>query len=132
MKPSASSASHRGLARACLLTTVACLLVGCTTWRAQSASPSALVVEHNPDRIRVSTTDGSQMILDAPSLQSDSVVGQLPDGRVRAVALAEISQVEVRERDGAATAQAIVLVAVLVFVASKACFGLISPCGGGG
>ena len=88
-------------------------------------------MEQHPDRIRVLTTDGSQMILDAPSLQSDSVVGRLPDGEVGAVALAEISQVEVRERDNAATAQAVVLVGVLVFVASQACFGLISPCGGG-
>ena len=81
--------------------------------------------------MRLTVANGSQLILEDPSLRTDSIVGAQANGVATAVALTEVSQLEVREKDTNGTVLAIVVGGALVLAASVACFGFVSPCGGG-
>jgi len=102
----------------------------CTTWQPQVDDPGSVIAAQHPDRVRLTVASGRQEIIEDPSIRTDSIVGSIAGGGASAVALADVSQIEVRERDSAMTGLAVALVGVLVWVAAEACFGLVSPCGG--
>ena len=89
-----------------------------------------MLQERQPDRIRVTLDDQSVVILEEPELRSDSLAGRVAPAGYTAVPLRSVVQVETRETDVLGTVGALALVGVLVFVASQACFGVVSPCGG--
>jgi len=90
-----------------------------------------VVLSQRPDRVRVTVGDGSRLIVVAPTVRADSIEGLSEQGNSMAVALADVTELAIRQGDRMATAGTIALVGILVFLASKACFGLVSPCGGG-
>ena len=118
-------------ARSSVLFLAVYLTAACTTWQPQVGAPGSVVSERRPDRVRLSVANGAQVIVEGPSVRTDSIVGEAASGGSSAVALTDVSQVEVRERDTTATVLAVVVVGVLVWAASQACFGLVSPCGDG-
>lgn len=86
------------------------LLVGCTRWQVQEASPE-LVVASEPSRaFLVKRTDGSQVQVREARIVSDSLVGvELDDpsepvvSKRVAIPVADIKSLAVREADGVAT-----------------------------
>jgi hypothetical protein len=70
--------------------------VGCTAWRVQQVSPSALIEQHHPPRVQVRHADGTRRVLRHPSVEGDSLVSAGRKDTVR-VALADVSAVAVRK-----------------------------------
>jgi hypothetical protein len=54
-------------------------LSSCTSWQVQSVSPEQVVEEEQPSQVRVTTTDESEVVLKAPSVSGDNLLG-LGDG----------------------------------------------------
>ena len=63
---------HRRLT-CCLL--LPAFLAGCSSWWVQEVSPQQLVTEDQPEKIRVTLTDGSQVVLEQPRVSGDTLVG---------------------------------------------------------
>ena len=84
--------------------TVALLLIpliatSCHSWRTAQVEPRTLVETEQPNRIRVTTSDGRRAELDRPTVVGDSLVSGSPDGAAGAstrVAVADVARVEVR------------------------------------
>ena len=59
-------------------------LSGCysfgTVWRVQPFVPDQFVVAKQPRRIKITTMEGEQLILDRPKVRNDSIVGRGSDG----------------------------------------------------
>lgn len=88
-------------------------LSSCTAWHVQRASPAQVIEEQQPSQIRVTTTGHSEVILEAPRVSGDTVIGLGPRnvswaGSVYAVSdtgsalqipLADISHVALKKVD---------------------------------
>lgn len=86
------------------------LLVGCTRWQVQEASPASVVASEPSRAFLVKRTDGSQVQVREARIVSDSLVGvelDDPSGPVVskrvAIPVADIKSLAVREADGVAT-----------------------------
>jgi hypothetical protein len=53
-------------------------LIGCSSWSAQTRPPQEIVQERHPDKVRVRLGDGRELVLEKPSIVSDSLVGGDP------------------------------------------------------
>ena len=88
-------------------------LSGCHTWRTQSVSPREVVETQRPQRIRVSLASQSQLTLEVPEIQGDTLfghVGEDPKNRKPiGLPLSVVKQVAVRQSDAGKTAVAVVL-----------------------
>ena len=69
----ASLRTHRS-AMACLL--LLTYLPACTAWQVGTPTPAAFVQREQPDRVRVTRVDGSQIMLVTPTVHGDSLSGQ--------------------------------------------------------
>ncbi len=69
---SSNSCFGRPSARTVLILYLSC--TACTSWRPDSLTPQAVVQGH-PVSLRVTRTDSSQVILNNPQLQGDTIVG---------------------------------------------------------
>lgn len=108
-------------------------------WRAQTDARSAILVEQ-PDQARIRLTDGTLIILRNPIVTEDSIVGivqatqfgvVIPQGTRLAVALGEVTNLELREIDtGTVSNEAIAIGAVVGVVAVIAIVSLLAKCGG--
>ena len=49
-------------------------LSSCTSWQVQSVSPEQVVAEQ-PSQVRVTTTDQSEVVLEAPRVSGDNLLG---------------------------------------------------------
>lgn len=82
-------------------------LPACTTWRPQSFSAQAVILDERPKRIRLTRLDGSRVEIANPRIMGDSIVGTNRDwgrlGRGPAVALDDIRFVETQEIHGGNT-----------------------------
>ena len=90
---------------------IACILlpsylVACTTWKTQEASPQQVLAEEQPDKVQVTLTDGSQLVLKEPAVSGDTLSG-LDDGTPVHIPLADVSALEVRESNGGLTILAV-------------------------
>lgn len=74
---------------------VATTLTACTSWRVQPVSPEQLLIDQRPKAVRVQRADRSRVVLNAPQLVPDSLLGTTR-GQRTAVPLADITQVAVR------------------------------------
>lgn len=87
-------------------------LTGCQSWRTQSISPREVVETQHPRRIRVSLASQSQLELEAPEIQGDTLfghVGEDPKSRKPiGLPLSVVEQVAVRQSDAGKTAVAVV------------------------
>ncbi len=50
-------------------------LSSCTSWQVQSVSPEQVVTEEQPSQVRVTTTDQSDVVLAAPRVSGDNLLG---------------------------------------------------------
>ena len=69
---SSNSCLWRPSARTVLILYLSC--TACTSWRPDSLTPQA-VVQSQPASLRVTRTDSSQVILNNPQMQGDTIVG---------------------------------------------------------
>ncbi|HEX6748739.1 MAG TPA: hypothetical protein VF092_15685 [Longimicrobium sp.] len=103
------------------LATIALLLPlgACTTWGSRPI-PTPGQDHAVADRVRVTRTDGSVVLLDSATIRADSVTGAahlFPQQRV-AISTAEIQELETRQEAAALTALTVVLGLVGVLVAA--------------
>ena len=95
--------------RLCAVVQLAFFLPACSTWRTQPVAPQELLETQHPRSIRVTQTDGSQLILEEPEIQGDTLYGRAWEpvgGRAAertSMALAHVEQVSIRKTDGTKT-----------------------------
>ena len=88
-------------------------LSSCTSWQVQPVSPQQVVEEQQPSQVRVTTTGQSEVVLDAPQVSGDNLLG-LGDrnvswaaaayavsdtGSALEIPLADISHVAIKKTD---------------------------------
>jgi len=113
-------------------------LPACYAWRSVEVAPQQLIAERAPDWLRVTTRDGARFALYEPTIRGDSLAG-IRDGpadvrgrrqQAVTVALADVTQVELRRSDGGKTGVAVVVAAaaltalVVVGCSTGRCGGL--------
>jgi len=89
-----------------------------TKWQVQPASPQQLLSERLPEKIRVTRTDHTQVVLMRPGVVTDSVYGILDESRVRleqaggqvsrhgareAIAFRDVGEIAIRKTDPVTT-----------------------------
>ena len=91
----------------------------CTSWRVQQVAPARVIEKQHPEKVRVSRASGGKVVLDNPLVVGDSIVG-----RQGAVAVADVTAVEVRKFDGLKTVGVIggVIVVGTLACAAAGCF----------
>lgn len=81
-------------------------LLACTKWQTQAVSPQQ-VIGAAPGNVRITSTDGRQMVLLRPRIVGDSLKGELPSEARRSqpstIALTEIESVAVQRSDPTGT-----------------------------
>ncbi len=75
-----------------------CYLAACTSWQTQEVSPEQALADEQPDKVRVTLTDGSQVEVHQPTVARDTLTG-FSDGHQVSVPLASVSELELRESD---------------------------------
>ena len=104
-------------ARAVLLLFLLLNLTTCTSWQpAATPSPTQFVEAEQPDRVRVTVRDGTELVLDEPSVEGDEFVGTVEEASVR-VPFGDIFRFEVRRFSTVRTLGAVVGGAILTTVA---------------
>ena len=83
---------------ACIL--LPCYLVACTSWKTQEPTPEQVIAEEQPDKVQVTLTDGSKLVLEEPAVSGDTLSG-LDDGTPVLIPLADVSSIAVKGADGA-------------------------------
>ena len=94
----------------CLL--LPAFLAGCSSWWVQEVSPQQLITEDQPEKIRVTLTDGSQMVLEQPRVSGDTLMGkfapkdfapsaqvQLKRGEQVNIPLSDVTDVAIQKTD---------------------------------
>ena len=102
-------------------------LWACSTWQTTNTAPEQILAQQQPDRIRVTMTDGSEFVLLKPRIQGDSLAGlalfDVPLGAGRpateptptSVALEEIRHVAVeRSNQGTRLLAGVVLIGLVI------------------
>ncbi len=97
-------------------TALAGLLLGCTSWQVPGALPVQLASGEAGQRVRVTRTDGTQLVIENALVTPAGVSGQWERTSV-AVPAAQIRELAVRREDPSGT---IALIAGLVGVAGAA------------
>jgi hypothetical protein len=70
----ASHGVRRRLAAALLITVPWC--EACQVWRTERVAPKSLLATHRPATLRVTRTDGTEIVLKDPVLQGDTLSGR--------------------------------------------------------
>jgi hypothetical protein len=71
-------------------------LPACHTWRAETATPQALIETSHPSQIRVVRVDGSKQVLSHALVRSDTLWGVSPEP---AIPLSDVQTMETLHRD---------------------------------
>jgi hypothetical protein len=93
----------------------ALLMIGCQTacsvWKTSAVSPQEVVARETPKSVRVTRSDGRQVVLVRPLVAGDSLRGERPDQsdanhpqQQSAVPLSDIRKMDVRRVDAGRTA----------------------------
>ena len=90
---------------ACIL--LPCCLLACVSWNTQEASPQQVLEDEQPDKVRVTLSDGSQVVLEEPVVSGDTLTG-VATGQQRSIPLADVSALAVRKTDASRTLGAVV------------------------
>ena len=114
---------------------MAAQLTACAVWQPSTVPAPQLIQEAEPSRVRVTRTDGVQVVLSDPTQLGDSLVEASSDPDRSAVALSDIRSVEVRRISAARTGAFVLLsgVVVLAVVTIVVCVRVANssePCGG--
>jgi hypothetical protein len=73
---------------ACVL--LPCYLAACSSWKTQEIAPEQVLAEEQPDTVRVTLTDGSQVEVYQPAASGDTLMG-LREGQQVSIPLAGVS-----------------------------------------
>ncbi len=117
-------------------------LAACSSWYVQEVSPQQLIAEEQPGKIRVTRTDGSQVVLEQPRVSGDTLMGCRVQGQRRcpsdpgaveadqqvSISLSRVTDVAIQKTDPGKTFSAVVVVGAAVFLAAYliVCVGGIS------
>jgi hypothetical protein len=88
-------------------------LSACTKWQVQQVSPQQLLAQGQPEKLRISLPDNTEVVLQRPEIRGDSVYGVRDESGLRpggprrppshgthaALPLADVEKVEVRKID---------------------------------
>ena len=120
--------SRRPLTRRVIAALLLVQLTACYSWRPTTVSPQTLIPVEQPSEVRVMLTSQETITLTYPTLRNDSISGVVPylDGYRRAVAVSDISRLEVRR---VSTGRTLALVLPLAGVAAIF-IGYLISCGG--
>ena len=107
--------------------TIAALLLlpylpACTSWQVVQPSPEPLFADEQPEKVRVTQTDGSRVELMWPEVRADSLVGTMKGGGWVAIPLSEVLLVEVGKPNNKGLVIAVgivVVVGVVVYVVER-------------
>lgn len=104
-----------------LVAVAAALVTACHSWRTQS-SPVAETLADQPDEVRVTRNDYTQLTLHRPRLSGDTLIGERIASRpvTVSVPLGDIRSIEVRRFDGLKTAGLIAGVGVTAILIAAA------------
>ncbi len=114
---------HRQLQRviACIL--LPCYLLACSSWKTLEVSPVQVISEEHPNKVRLTLTDGSTVVLEQPVVSGDTLTG-VGEGEHVTIPVSDVTDVAVRKKDIVKTVGLGVLVGVVivgaVFVAACA------------
>ena len=94
----------------------------CTHWEVQSVSPQQVLETRHPEKIRVTRTDRTELVLSQPRIESDTLYGVSGgssrgggQGTAEGIPLADVSRVAISRVDPAATAGLVVGSGAVVF-----------------
>ena len=106
---------------------------GCSSWHVAGPTPQEYVQAHNPESLRITRLDSSQVVVKAPRVQGDTLLGTVGGGlrltdtlRTLAIPLSDVRVVEVRKSDAGmvlAFVGVAMLVGAVVFEASGGVMG---------
>lgn len=99
----------------------------CWEWRPSMVPPARLIQEEAPGRIRVTTRDGTTLVVYGPTTSGDSIEGRVTDAPAR-IAIADLQRLETRQLDTRNTIVVGILAGIFGYALVTACFGLVSPC----
>ncbi len=102
----------RGRARNVLIAYLSC--TACTSWHLNAVSPRA-VVEGHPRTVMVTLTDSSEIVLNEPGLQGDSIVGMNRHQTREGVPLDSIAMTHTRRTSAVKTVFAVIGVGAAAF-----------------
>ena len=126
----------------CVALLAAQLVTGCTSWQVMDVSPRALVDDPHIKRIRVLEKGGATIILDAPAVSGDSLMGKVTlwtpakgatvgvayiAGTNLSISLAAVDNVAVRKPNSTATiGLAVGIIGVIVAISAAATSSALS------
>jgi hypothetical protein len=58
-------------------------LPACTKWQVQQVSPEQLITQHQPEKLRVSLVDKTEVVLQRPEMRGDSLYGVRDESGLR-------------------------------------------------
>ena len=92
------------------------LLTACHSWQPTTVSPQGWTPEERPSSVRVTLMNRETITLEYPTMRNDSIIGVVPylNGYSRAVAVSDVSRVEVRQLNAGRTIGLSLLLAGLV------------------
>lgn len=90
---------HSPLMRALVMpVTLASFLSACSSWATLKEPVAVSIAAQQPDEVRVTRTDGTELMLNSPAVQADTLSGILPGTRpefgTTSVALGDVASVE--------------------------------------
>ncbi len=92
-------------------------LFGCTKWQVQEMAPAQFIEEEQPEKIRVTRTDGTKTVLENPQVSGDTLSG-VREGLGVTISLSSVEALAVRKTDvGASIATGFLVVVVLLGIA---------------
>ncbi len=75
-------------------------LSACTSWQPTFLSPPQVIEEEEPDRVRITRSDGDRVIIRNPEVRADSIAGSMNEAGSRtemSVPISDIQWFEVRQ-----------------------------------
>jgi len=115
-----------------VITLLAAINFACSSWQTITPSPEAYLSAKSPEEIRVTRLDSSKVVMRAPKLQSDSIVGTTGGGlkaddplRSVGVPLPDVAKIESRHTDTGMVLGVLGIAMLVGFVAFQSSGGVM-------
>jgi hypothetical protein len=115
-----------------VITLLAANSLACSSWQTVTPSPEAYLSAKSPEEIRVTRLDSSRVVVRAPKLQSDSIVGTTGGGlkaddplRSVGVPLPDVAKIESRHTDTGMVLGVLGIAMLVGFVAFQSSGGVM-------